>query len=275
MRPLKDQLRAFRQGCEDDRQLRARGYAVLDQPYHMWLTGNPGTGKTTVARLLFELLKSAGVIASDAPFVEFKASHMEGSALGEAREKMQAKIDGARGGVLFADEAHNLTQHKDNIYGQQAASQLMDCLQDGGADPSQRVIDPSQRVIVIYAGYPEKMRTLMESDPGYQRRVSHRFELPDYTPLELAQIFVKKAESLRRSLGEGVTAHTIEAIVKQHTTPEERSSLNGTIAEDLLRWTDAAMRDRLRPTGFVDQPYFTWADVQSGAERAWPLVRTA
>ena len=107
---LKTALRHFQRKCGHDVGMRAHGHAPVDQPYHMLLTGNPGTGKTSVARLLFRMLKSAGVLKSDAPFVEIKASHAEGAVLGEAREKVQENIDNARGGVLFVDEAYQLTQ---------------------------------------------------------------------------------------------------------------------------------------------------------------------
>ena len=107
-----------------------------------------------MARLLERMLQSAGVVKVDSPFIEFKASHAEGENLGEARVKVQGLIDRARGGILFVDEAHNLTMHKDNMYGQQAASQLMDCLQDGNTDLS-------RRVIVVYAGYSKEMQKMM------------------------------------------------------------------------------------------------------------------
>ena len=153
------------------------------------------------------MLQSAGVVKVDSPFIEFKASHAEGENLGEARVKVQALIDRARGGILFVDEAHNLTMHKDNIYGQQAASQLMDCLQDGDTDLS-------RRVIVVYAGYSKEMQKMIASDAGYTRRIDHIFDLPDYTPTDLAEIFLKMAAKAKRPIGEGVTILTISKVIK-------------------------------------------------------------
>ena len=141
LQPLKVQLRSFEQKVKADVTKRQHGHQTVELIYHMCLMGNPGTGKTSVARLLHDLLRVAGVLAYDAPFIELKPSHAEGSNMGEARENVQKFIDRAKGGVLFADEAHNLTLHKDNMYGQQAASQLMDCLQD-----------KDMNVIVVYAG---------------------------------------------------------------------------------------------------------------------------
>ena len=179
--------------------------------------------------------------------------------MGEAREKVQAYIESARGGVLFVDEAHQLTMQKDNMYGQQAAAQLMDCLQDGGADDS-------RRVIVIYAGYGAGMQTVMKSDPGYDRRIRHRFCLPDYTPSELAEILFLKMAALKRGTGEGVTVATVSAHIEACTDAEYRSNLNGSIAEVLLEKTDAAMCDRLRGNFESDTLSFEVEDVALGAE---------
>ena len=260
MHPLKIQLRKFHQTCKDNAAIRALGLPTLPENYHMVLAGNPGTGKTTVARLLERMLQSAGVVKVDSPFIEFKASHAEGENLGEARVKVQALIDRARGGILFVDEAHNLTMHKDNIYGQQAASQLMDCLQDGDTDLS-------RRVIVLYAGYSKEMQKMIASDAGYTRRIDHIFDLPDYTPTDLAEIFLKMAAKAKRSIGDGVTILTISKVIEESTDDAYRSKLNGTVAEMLLKATDSAMCDRLRPGGFKGASLsYEAADVTRGAE---------
>lgn len=202
------------------------------------------------------LLRAQGVLSSNAPFVEFKPSHAEGKHLGEARVKTQSYIDLARGGVLFADEAHQLTVDGENMYGQQVASQLMDCLQDGDHDVS-------KRVIVIYAGYEKEMQTLMESDPGYSRRVQRRFLLPDYSPLELAQMFVRKAKRYERALDEKATVEMIASLIKDATTPAYRSNQNGSVAEVLLKSTDRAMNSRLED---YTELCFTLDDIYHGAQ---------
>ena len=265
MESLKAQLRDFQKSCENNRLKREAGHAVISQDYHMTLMGNPGTGKTTIARLLHKLLQSAGVLSPVAPFVEFKASHAEGENLGEARKNVQRLIDDARGGVLFADEAHNLTKHKQNMYGQQAASQLMDCLHDGNSDAS-------QRVIVIYAGYREPIQKFMNSDPGYTRRVLYHFQLPDYAPGELAQIFLLKASALGRRIGDGVTVDMVAKLINEATDSAYRSNENGSIAEKLLSYTEQAMD--LRLDGNYSLLSFEAADVVQGAEWLKALART-
>jgi len=248
MDKLKGDLRAFKQKIEDDQAIKAQGKPIIDPVYHMALIGNPGTGKTTVARLLHKMFCSVGVLSHDAPFVEFKPSHAEGSYLGEARDNVRNIINKARGGVLFADEAHKLTEDKKNTYGMQAASELMDCLQDKDS------ANGKESVIVIYAGYEQGMDKFFKSDPGYTRRVPNRFVLPDYSPTELARMFIEKALANERPLVKDVTPEAIATLIAEHTDETYRSNLNGSIAEKLLYKTEEAMRNRVRPV-FTDLTY--------------------
>jgi len=253
MESLKARLREFARKIKRDVAKRKAGHETLTSTYHMWITGNPGTGKTTVARILHGMLQSAGVLTVNAPFIEFKPSDAEGSAMGEAREKTKEYIEKANGGVLFADEAHNITKDKENMYGKQVAQELMNCLHTGN-------------VTVIYAGYPKEMVTLMKSDPGYTRRIptDNRFELADYTPIELAEIFLKKAEGKKRVLGEGVTVKSVAKLIDMYTSEEQRSQLNGSIAERLLEKTEAAM-DARDGESMPSQLVYELADVTTGA----------
>ena len=124
--------------------------------------------------------------------------------------------------------------------------------------------DAARRVIVIYAGYPEPMKKLLNSDPGYKRRVKHNFTLPDYTPFELAQIFLKKAEDLGRGIGDDVTAEEIGKLINKHTTAQYRSDRNGSVAEDLRSAAEEAMCNRLRP--HFEKLAYEWVDVEAGAQ---------
>ena len=139
----------------------------------------------------------------------------------------------------------------------------MDCLQDGNTDIS-------RRVIVVYAGYSKEMQKMIASDAGYTRRIDHIFELDDYTPTDLAEIFLKMAAKAKRSIGDGVTILTISKVIKESTDDAYRSMLNGTVctvAEMLLKATDSAMCDRLRPGGFKGASLsYEAADVTRGAE---------
>ena len=224
----------------------------MDEKYHCVLKGNPGTGKTTVALCIGAMLKAAGILDRAAPCIEMKASDTQGAYLGEAIKETSAKIDAARGGLLFVDEAHQLTEHKDNQYGKQAATTLMNCLQD-----------KDKRVIAIFAGYRDKMTAFMQVDEGFTRRIGRVFDLPDYTPKQLVDIFIKKAEMKRRGLDlSPENKQQLAMLIDRKWNPELRSELNGSIAEALLTYADRKMRDRLRPN--LSDPTITWADITGG-----------
>lgn len=115
------------------------------------------------------------------------------------------------------------------------------------------------------------MKTLLASDAGYERRVPNhnRFELADYTPEELAMIFLKKAEDLKRILGNGVTVDCVASLIDKNTTESQRSELNGTIAENLLEATEIAMDNRngeLVPSQLI----YEIEDVRIGASSLEP-----
>ena len=261
MDELKARLRHFKQSMDSDRRLRDGGIDSLTQSYHLWLTGNPGTGKTTVARLLHKMFIAARVLQQGAPFVEFKPTDAEGDAMGEARLKTKEYIEKAAHGVLFADEAHTLVMDRQNMYGKQVASELMNCLQTPLAEGG---------CIVVFAGYPGGMKTLLQSDPGFHRRIpmQHRFALADYTTNELAQIFRKMVENLRGwSLDAEVTDDLVAAAIDRATTLESRSHMNGSIAEELLTSTKEQWFHRHPGGDPVKRVMLSRGDIEAAAEQ--------
>ena len=115
-------------------------------------------------------------------------------------------------------------------------------------------------------GYPKGMEKLMKSDPGYTRRIptANRFELADYTPHELAEIFCMMAGDFGRALGDGVTIESVAQLIDDHTTPEQRSQLNGSVAEKLLEKTEASM-DARHGGSMPSQLVYELVDVTTGA----------
>ena len=147
--------------------------------HHMIFTGNPGTGKTTVARLVGEILHEAGVLRRghlvEARAAELLADHVGGTAL-----KTNAVIDQALDGVLFIDEAYALADSGRGSYGQECIETLMT-----------RMEDERQRLVVIAAGYPDRMEKFLSANPGLRRRFArdHIIHFPDYSVDELVEIF--------------------------------------------------------------------------------------
>lgn len=156
-----------------------KGLKASPITYHCVFTGNPGTGKTTVARILANIYKELGVV-SKGHLVETDRSGLVGEYVGQTAVKTNKVIDHALGGVLFIDEAYSLLGDEKD-YGREAIATLL-----------KRMEDDRERLVVILAGYTNKMKAFINSNPGLQSRFSRYIEFPDYNADELYQIFLKR-----------------------------------------------------------------------------------
>ncbi len=155
-----------------------KGYRCPEMSFHLVFTGNPGTGKTTVARLIARIYKQLGVV-SRGQFVEVDRSGLVDHSPGGTAIKTTAVIDKAVGGILFIDEAYTLTSYKDvGDYGQEAVDTLLKRMEDDRDD-----------LIVIVAGYTDRMHEFIESNPGLRSRFNKYIYFCDYTSSELMEIF--------------------------------------------------------------------------------------
>lgn len=154
-----------------------RGMKVSPISYHCVFTGNPGTGKTTVARLLAQTYKELGLLTSG-HLIETDRSGLVADYVGQTATKTNEIIDKALDGVLFIDEAYSLAQGGQNDYGKEAISTLL-----------KRMEDNRDRLVVILAGYNKEMSEFISSNSGLQSRFSRYINFPDYTTDELLEIF--------------------------------------------------------------------------------------
>lgn len=155
-----------------------KGLKRIDMSFHLVFTGNPGTGKTTIARLLAKIYKQLGLV-SKGQFIEVDRSGLVDHYAGGTAIKTTNVINKAIGGILFIDEAYTLTHNKESgDYGQEAVDTLLKRMEDDRDD-----------FIVVVAGYTHEMTDFINSNPGLKSRFNKYIYFPDYTTSELMEIF--------------------------------------------------------------------------------------
>jgi len=152
--------------------------------YHMVFTGNPGTGKTTVARIVSAIYKNLGVLTKG-QLVETDRAGLVAEYSGQTAIKVNKTIDSALGGILFIDEAYSLVGENQDDFGREAVSTLI-----------KRMEDNRDNLVVIIAGYIDEMRIFIDSNPGIKSRFNQYIEFNDYIPSELLEIFELQAKKL-------------------------------------------------------------------------------
>jgi len=177
MEPVVRQVDKLIARAINDRQREAAGLPVQPKTMHMVFTGDPGTGKTTVAKQFGPLYKALGLIPKG-QFHEVKSSDLIGTHLGETQTKTQEAFDKARGGVLFIDEAYSLVHGDQDMYGHQAIDVLV-------AEMDKHRDD----TVVILAGYPNEMKKLLATNPGLPSRLPTTIHFPKYTKADSVKIF--------------------------------------------------------------------------------------
>jgi SpoVK/Ycf46/Vps4 family AAA+-type ATPase len=176
---IKERVRSLTNFLRLQRQREQAGLPTMPIGLHMAFVGNPGTGKTTVARIVGQIFGAMGILKSG-HLVETDRSGLVAEYAGQTTAKTNKLIDSALDGVLFIDEAYSLISDRggDDQYGREAIQILL-----------KRMEDNRDRIVVILAGYPEEMDEMIRSNPGLSSRVNTKLEFEDYQPADLGQIF--------------------------------------------------------------------------------------
>jgi SpoVK/Ycf46/Vps4 family AAA+-type ATPase len=230
LEPVKQQVHALLNELAVDAQRKAGGMKVATRSRHLVFTGNPGTAKTTVARLLARIYRSLGLLSAG-HVVEVQRADLVGEYVGKTAPRTRAVCEKAMGGVLFVDEAYELTPRSDNDYGAEAIAELLTQMENH-----------RDELIVIAAGYPKQMDAFLDANPGMRSRFANRVDFPDYSNDELARIFALMAA------GEGYRlADDLVAALPARMARIGRGSgfANGRSARSLLEATLSAQSGRL------------------------------
>lgn len=174
---------------------------------HMLFTGNPGTGKTTVARIIGKIYQQLGILPRGNCLVECTRSDLVAQYVGQTAPKVKAKVKEAMGGVLFIDEAYSLCRNETDSFGHEAVDELI-----------KQIEDNKDNLLVILAGYKKEMAEFMKSNPGFTSRIRNTIEFEDYSLEEMVEIYkgmVKGSGMQLESNTDDVVMQMIDAMSKE------------------------------------------------------------
>ena len=215
-----------------------QGLKIPHVSYHCVFTGNPGTGKTTVARLVSEIYKELGVLKKG-HLVETDRSGLVAEYVGQTAVKTNQIVDKALDGVLFIDEAYSLVDGGSSDFGKEAISTLL-----------KRMEDDRDRLVVILAGYTADMQRFIDSNPGLQSRFNRYIEFPDYTAEELYQIFCLNAKKYEYTLSEEAS-FVLQDALRRAVANKDKNFGNGRFVRNIFEKTIETQANRLSAEGHV------------------------
>lgn len=222
MADVKKHIHSLRAQLQLNKERKEAGVgAGSDASLHMVFMGNPGTGKTTVARIVAELLNAMGVL-SRGHLVEVDRSGLVAGYSGQTALKTKAVVESALGGVLFVDEAYALVQQDRDSFGKEALDTLI-----------KMVEDHRDNLVVILAGYTGDMRTMIAQNPGVKSRFPTVIEFADYSPSELMEICKGMLKKDEFSLGADAE-EKVQKLFDDISTRGGRDNGNGREVRNIL-----------------------------------------
>ena len=219
--PVKEYVFGLADNLQVQQRRAAAGLKTASLSMHMIFTGNPGTGKTTIARLVARYLKAIGALKGG-QLVEVTRADLVGRYTGHTAPLTNSVIESALGGVLFIDEAYSLYRGEQDSFGLEAIDTLVKGMEDH-----------RDELVVILAGYTREMETFLTANSGLASRFPNKIEFPDYTAVELLQITQVLAKNKGYTLAEACTEPLLGYYARWQTA-DARTAGNGRLARNTL-----------------------------------------
>jgi probable Rubsico expression protein CbbX len=252
--PVKQRIRDIAALLVVDRLRLAHGLQAQTPSLHMSFTGNPGTGKTTVAMRMAQILHRLGYVRKG-HLVAVTRDDLVGQYIGHTAPKTKEVLKKAMGGVLFIDEAYYLYRpDNERDYGQEAIEILLQVMENQRDD-----------LVVILAGYKDRMDTFFQSNPGMSSRIAHHLDFPDYAHAELQAIADRMLEGMNYRFGPGARPAFDEYLRRRIAQPHFANARSVRNALDRMRLRQASrlFADRDRVLGRDDLTTIAESDVRA------------
>lgn len=250
---IKAEVKSLVNSLQVQQMRKSQGLPNPEISNHMIFFGNPGTGKTTIARQLGHLYRQLGIL-SKGHFIETDRSGLVGGYLGQTALKTTEVLNSALGGILFIDEAYTLSStHGEDQYGQEAIDTILKYMEDNRDD-----------LIVIAAGYENLMGEFLSSNPGMKSRFNKYFRFNDYSEDELTEIFLCIATNSSYFLDEQAKSH-LRGIIQEITQNKPENFGNGRTMRNLFERSLANQANRivaLSTSDKIDLQRITAEDIQ-------------
>lgn len=233
---VKSFIRTLQDNIKVQNLRKSQGSKEAKLSLHMIFTGNPGTGKTTMARIMAKYLKALGYLSSG-HLVEVSRNDLVGQYVGETAQKTTAKVNSAIGGILFIDEAYSLARDNNDIFGVEAVDSLVKAVEDNRDD-----------LVVILAGYSKEMEDFLKTNSGLKSRFNYTVEFPDYTAKELLEI----SKIIAKQNGYEIHSDLNEEIIMLFESKQIKGindSGNGRLARNIVEQAIANQSRRLSAMG--------------------------
>lgn len=229
---VKNYIYALKDMIEISKRRKEAGLKSPDLTLHTIFTGNPGTGKTTMARLMASYLKTLGIL-KNGQLVEVTRADLVAQYVGQTAPKTKQMIQASLGGILFIDEAYALYRGKEDSFGLEAIDMLVKGMEDH-----------RDEFVVVLAGYTKEMTTFLEANSGLKSRFPNIIEFPDYTASQLLQIANNIAQSMDYEIADDAQSKLLNYFEKIQTNRAKNSG-NGRLARNVIEEASLSQATRL------------------------------